>query len=218
MKILKYAFHVTPAKRRVMAVLATVMTFTSSHVQAARASEVLPAPPARVVAATTVSGTTLERGIMLPMEGIPSNAPVTTQTDSPAPVSVAASDQKPAKPIKKVWNRVNAPDLVTKAAHSAEPALRTMVVPTTAYTSDPGETDSSPFTTANGTRVYDGVVAANFLQFGTRVRFPDQFGDKVFVVADRMNARYTQRVDIWMTNKADARTWGVRRVKIEILP
>src|SRR3990167_1248447 len=37
----------------------------------------------------------------------------------------------------------------------------------TAYSSTPEETDSTPFITASGTHVRDGVVAANFLPLGT---------------------------------------------------
>ncbi len=99
-----------------------------------------------------------------------------------------------------------------------EPVIRSMVVPTSAYTSERGQTDGSPFTMANGSRVHDGAIAANFLKFGTRVRIPDQFGNKIFIVEDRMNTRYSRRVDIWMAKKADAFKWGVRTVRIEILP
>ena len=99
-----------------------------------------------------------------------------------------------------------------------KPATQSIIVPVTAFTSDPRETDSTPFITANGTRVHDGTIAANFLKLGTRVRMPDHFGEKIFIVEDRMNARYDRRIDIWMSRKADAYKWGVRRVRIEILP
>jgi len=87
----------------------------------------------------------------------------------------------------------------------------------TAYNSEPGQTDSSPFTTANGSIVHDGVIAANFLRHGTLVRFPEQFGDKIFEVKDRMNPRYYYRADIWMKEKTEARKFGNRVLKIEIL-
>lgn len=217
MNILHYATHATPAKRHVLALLAMVVTLTSTNVQAAAASEVLPEAPAWVTDSFESDETTQGRGIVVPVSGQSVSAlpvaPAAIQTDTKIETKV------PAKPVnKKKWNTINSADLDIKAEHSTEPALRTMTVATTAYNSEPGQTDSSPFTTANGTRVYDGVIAANFLKFGTRVRIPDHFGDKVFVVHDRMNARYTQRVDIWMTNKSDAFKWGVRRVKIEVLP
>ena len=54
-----------------------------------------------------------------------------------------------------------------------------------AYSSTIGQTDASPFVTASGEHVHDGIVANNCLPFGTIVTFPDQFGEKQFVVADR---------------------------------
>ncbi len=88
----------------------------------------------------------------------------------------------------------------------------------TAYSSTADQTDSSPFITANGTVVADGVVAANFLPFGTRVRIPKLYGDKEFVVADRMNKRFNQKIDIWMPSRIQAQQFGLRYEEIEILP
>lgn len=90
-------------------------------------------------------------------------------------------------------------------------------VPTTAYSSTPDQTDDSPFITASGSHVRWGVVAANFLPIGTRVRLPDHYGDQVFIVEDRMNARYNMRLDIWMETRDAAKQWGVRNVRLEVL-
>lgn len=89
-------------------------------------------------------------------------------------------------------------------------------VTASAYNSVPEQTDSTPFITASGTRVRHGVVAANFLPIGTLITIPDIYGDQVFVVEDRMNARYTRNIDIWMENIADARLFGRRTVKIYV--
>jgi 3D (Asp-Asp-Asp) domain-containing protein len=86
----------------------------------------------------------------------------------------------------------------------------------TAYSSTPDQTDDSPFITANGSWVHDGTLAANFLRFGTKVRLPDYSGDKVYVVEDRMNQRYTYRADIWMETREAAKQFGVRTLKMEI--
>jgi 3D (Asp-Asp-Asp) domain-containing protein len=94
----------------------------------------------------------------------------------------------------------------------------TMVVPSSAYTSRPEETDDTPFLTASQTQVRFGVLAANFLPFGTRVKIPDLYGDKIFVVEDRMNKRYNKKIDIWMEDIKDARAHGVRNIKIEVYP
>ena len=87
----------------------------------------------------------------------------------------------------------------------------------TAYSSTPEETDDTPFITASGERVRDGIVAANFLPFGTEVRIPELFGDKVFVVKDRMHRRKTTFVDIWMPSKQLAIEFGIHQTEIEVL-
>ncbi len=86
----------------------------------------------------------------------------------------------------------------------------------TAYSSNVDQCDSTPFITANGKWVYDGLVAANFLRFGTKIKIPEMFGDKVFTVDDRMNKKYNSRVDIWMPNREMAKEFGVRYLKIEV--
>ncbi|MBI4837520.1 MAG: 3D domain-containing protein [Candidatus Portnoybacteria bacterium] len=87
----------------------------------------------------------------------------------------------------------------------------------TAYSSSPDETDSSPFITAAGTRTRDGVIAANFLNFGTRVKIPALYGEKVFVVEDRMAARNSGKVDVWMPSKSLAMQFGVKKAEIVVL-
>lgn len=95
-------------------------------------------------------------------------------------------------------------------------AFYVKVVTASAYNSLPEQTDSTPFITASGTHVRRGVVAANFLPIGTQITIPDYYGDEVFVVEDRMNARYQNNVDIWMEDYADAKQFGRRSVKIHV--
>jgi len=87
----------------------------------------------------------------------------------------------------------------------------------TAYSSEPRQTDSTPYTTAWITPVRDGVVALNFLPKGTLVRFPDLFGEKVFIVEDRMNVRYPYRADIWMQSRESAQQFGIKYTRMEEL-
>ena len=87
----------------------------------------------------------------------------------------------------------------------------------TAYSSTPEETDDSPFITASGTYVRDGILATNLLPFGTEVKIPDAFGNKIFVVEDRMHRRKTNNVDIWMPSKSEALQFGIRYATIEVL-
>ena len=93
---------------------------------------------------------------------------------------------------------------------------KTIKISTTAYNSLPNQTDTTPFQTADGTQVRDGIVATNFLPMGTRVKFPDIYGDKEFVVKDRMNARYFKHIDIWMEDLSDAREFGNKYTALEI--
>ena len=95
--------------------------------------------------------------------------------------------------------------------------VKEMWVTLTAYSSTFFECDSSPFITASGTHVRDGVVAANFLPFGTKIKIPDIFGDKIFVVEDRMARRFHYRVDIWMPKYEMAKRFGVRYARIVIV-
>jgi len=97
---------------------------------------------------------------------------------------------------------------------------RTYVVPMTAYTSDPAQTDDTPCITASGLDVcernIENVVAANFLPLGTRVKIPEMYGDRIFYVEDRMNKRYDYRMDIWMKDITDARQFGLRTLTVEV--
>lgn len=123
--------------------------------------------------------------------------------------------------------------------------VRIIRVLATAYSSDPHQTDSTPCLPAmesfdlcrafieNG---LEDTIAANFLRLGTKVRFPDLHGGKVFTVRDRLNARYNYenlgyyRIDFYKaaadengdldrrSSKAKAVEFGVKRgLKMEIL-
>lgn len=94
-------------------------------------------------------------------------------------------------------------------------AVKKIIV--TAYSSTPDQTDASPFVTANGTFVRDGIIACNFLPFGAKVRFPDYSGDKIYTVQDRMAWRNSHKMDIWMESRSLALEFGVKRLTVEIL-
>jgi 3D (Asp-Asp-Asp) domain-containing protein len=88
----------------------------------------------------------------------------------------------------------------------------------TAYSSTPWETQGNPYITASGSYVRDGVVANNLLDFGTKIRIPEVFGDKIFVVEDRMNSKNGYyHIDIWMPSYSEAVNFGVKSTYIEIL-
>ena len=104
-----------------------------------------------------------------------------------------------------------------KIKQKKEGMVRRETVNFTAYSSTVFQCDGDPFTTASGSRVRDGVTAANFLPFGTKFKIPEIFGDKVFVVEDRMAKRYWKTVDIWMPNYRSAINFGKKYGEIEIL-
>ncbi|MDP3729681.1 MAG: 3D domain-containing protein [bacterium] len=105
--------------------------------------------------------------------------------------------------------------IITAAPRSAPG--QTVTVTLTGYSSTEDQTDDSPFITASNKQVADGIVAANFLPFGTRLQIPKLFGDKVFTVEDRMHKRFSDRVDIWFADRNTALNFGRRTAEIVIL-
>lgn len=95
--------------------------------------------------------------------------------------------------------------------------MRTVSVVVTAYSSTAWQTDDTPFITASGTSVREGVVAANFLPIGTRIKLPDLYGDKIFVVEDRMHPRQKYVVDIWFPTYSEALNFGAKYTKIQVI-
>lgn len=108
-----------------------------------------------------------------------------------------------------------------------------MWVLATAYSSDVWQTDSTPCKPAMpnfdlcehfGQYGVADTIAANFLPLGKRVEFIDaeEFGlaPSQYVVRDRMNAKYngTVRIDIWMSTYEEAKTFGVRWLKMKVYP
>ena len=113
-----------------------------------------------------------------------------------------------------ITGMLTAPLAIAKAP---ENVYREMVVEATAYSSTFDQTDDTPFIAANGTFVHDGVVAANFLPFGTKIKIPGVFGEKVFTVEDRMHRRFKQRIDVWFPDRESALKFGYKILKVQIL-
>jgi len=115
----------------------------------------------------------------------------------------------------------NSPSTATYVVKNTSWVLNTVKkinVVVTAYSSTPDQTDDTPFITASGKCVKDGIIANNMLPFGTKVRIPELYGNKVFTVEDRMNKKKSDyHIDIWMADLHSAINFGVKNVKIEIL-
>ena len=116
---------------------------------------------------------------------------------------------------------------ITEVSAAAKPADITVQKPSTdpktinvwvtAYSSTPEETDDSPFITATNKTVQDGFIAANFLPFGTKVKIPELFGDKIFTVEDRMSRRKDNFMDVWMSTKEDAVEFGIHQTNVVVV-
>ena len=139
----------------------------------------------------------------------------------------AAATAKPVVTVKPVSAAAARAQGVTRAASSASRSTgRSATVHSTAYNSTRGQTDSTPFVTATGTRVRSGVVALSRdllgrFPYGTRLSIEDLSGrysgylrGRVFVVEDTMNVRIGNTLDIWMGSRGEALSWGSRNVRI----
>lgn len=141
----------------------------------------------------------------------------------PQPVQSVVSQRLPQPGLPRV-GVLTSPNIVPAAAALPDiparprPVRRTVWVTVTAYSSTVDQTDSDPFTTASGEKVRPGIVAWNAAPFGAELRLPDVFGEKIFVVQDRLNERATPyHLDIWMPTREQALAWGARVLKVEVL-
>ena len=107
---------------------------------------------------------------------------------------------------------------ICKLDKSSYEVVKTVKMMATAYSSTPDQTDDSPFTTASGKHVIDGIIANNMLPFGTKVRIPSLYGNKIFTVEDRMHKRKgLYHLDIWFSDHTEAKNFGAQTVTIEVL-
>lgn len=131
------------------------------------------------------------------------------------PTQVAQAEQTRAAAVAQA---VSAPVAVTRTTG------KTAVVRATAYNSLSAQTDSTPNITATGTRTRPGVVALSrdllrTFPYGTRIRIEDlsgryNFGNQIFTVEDTMAARKVNSLDIWMSTRSQAISFGARQVRI----
>ena len=121
-----------------------------------------------------------------------------------------------------IWDQIEAQNKEERTKNTFR-VVRTHSVRATGYSSSPDQTDSTPFITASGTYVRDGIIAANVyvdgkrIPFGTMIRIPEIYGDKIFIVEDRMNSRYTNNIDVWFPERGLAKSFGSQRVTIEVI-
>jgi 3D (Asp-Asp-Asp) domain-containing protein len=100
--------------------------------------------------------------------------------------------------------------------------VQTLYTTATAYNSEVSQCQGNPCITANGFNVcrhgIEDTVATNRLPFGAKIKIPELFGNRIFIVRDRMNKRYYNRIDIWMLDKQDAKNFGIKRgVRVQVV-
>jgi len=107
---------------------------------------------------------------------------------------------------------------VAKTSNAYQKVAKTIKVVVTAYSSTPDQTDDTPFVTASGKSVADGIIANNMLPFGTKIKIPSIYGNKIFIVEDRMASyKSNYHIDIWMPSRSSAVNFGFKIANIEIL-
>lgn len=100
--------------------------------------------------------------------------------------------------------------------YSGQP-FKTMTVTATAYTAREEECDSQPWVTASGTPSRVGVIAVSRDMEQIGIELGDLViikGMGLFRVEDRMNRRWTNRIDILHANLEAARRFAKREVEV----
>lgn len=92
--------------------------------------------------------------------------------------------------------------------------LRLIPVVVTAYNPEASQTDKTPTITASNKKVKEGMIA---LSRDIEKKYGFKFGDDVFLLGlgrfifeDRMNKRWTNRVDILMFSEKKAKSFGLQ--------
>ncbi len=110
---------------------------------------------------------------------------------------------------------------ICKIDKSSYEVVKKIKMIVTGYSSTPDQTDDTPFTTASGKHVADGIIANNMLPFGTKVRISGipELENKIFTVEDRMHPRMGKNhVDVWFPTYKEAKEFGAKyRINIEVL-
>jgi len=115
-------------------------------------------------------------------------------------------------------NKLSMAEQNTLLPTNSQSENKKMEVIATAYSSTVWETDDTPFITASGETVKDGVIANNLLPFNTKVKIPELYGDKIFVVEDRMHyLKSPYQIDLWFPSHDEATDFGVKKTYIEVL-
>ena len=84
----------------------------------------------------------------------------------------------------------------------------------TGYSSEVGQTDSTPFLTASGATVKKGIAACpRGMEFGADVLIDG----KVYSCQDVMSKKYPNRFDIWFATRQEALDYGLKIKKVYLV-
>ena len=134
------------------------------------------------------------------------------------PQIINAELKNPVQIMSNIQLVKNGKLTVCKLNKEAYETVKKVKMIITAYSSTPDQTDDTPFITASGKHVASNIVANNMLPFGTKIRIPELYGDKIFVVEDRMHTRKgNYMADIWMPEYSQAKNFGVKVTEIEVV-
>jgi len=166
-------------------------------------------------------------GLLFPQFAIGDNVALAQENEEIKATHVFAETGQSSIENEKFYGNIQDDNFIEQVAttptqaieinNNAEKAITSKMVIVTAYSSTPDQTDSTPFTTAAGTTVRDGVIASNFLKFGAKVQFTELYGDKIFVVEDRMAPKNNHKMDIWFPDRQSAKQFGVKFTEVVIL-
>jgi 3D (Asp-Asp-Asp) domain-containing protein len=186
-----------------------------------------PALPAAALAADAVKDVLT---VVAPAVAAPVQAAAAQTTVAQATAAQTTAAQNRAAAVAQVTRAAPAPAVrsvpTAPLAQAAVRTGRTAIVRATAYNSLAGQTDSSPFITATGTRTRPGVVALSrdllrSFPYGSKIMLEDLSGGnnnllkgRIFVVEDTMAARKTNSLDIWMGTRSEAIRFGARTLRI----
>lgn len=129
---------------------------------------------------------------------------------------LSAEDIDPFNDFDKFEASLPAPLSVKAQNVMLPPMFEKCWVTITGYSSEPNQTDDTPYVTSSNSRVEWGVLATNWLPFGAELTIPEYYGDQSFVVEDRMHMKNWHKADIWFPQTAHAWGWGKRKVLTEI--
>jgi len=127
-------------------------------------------------------------------------------------VQVSVNNDKAEEEIKSLQSTIDSFPVSYRAVLSLSDTIQATVY---GYSSTIDQTDSTPFITANGSRVRKGTLANNCLPFGTKVIIQGEVN--TFTVEDRMNSRYGCNVfDIWFESRGEALTFGKQLLALKV--